>query len=96
MDAGEALTLVDVREPHEWEIANLADRGARLVPLGELGTRLAEFREAPGPIVMMCKSGGRSAKAVAVAEAAGLEGLLNLTGGILGWQSEVDPSLERY
>ncbi len=96
LDAGETLTLIDVREPHEWEIANLSDRGAQLIPLAEVGERLDELRAAPSPLVLMCKSGGRSAKAVALAEAAGIEGVLNLTGGILGWQAAVDPSLERY
>ncbi|MDT8367857.1 MAG: molybdopterin-synthase adenylyltransferase MoeB, partial [Longimicrobiales bacterium] len=60
LDAGEAITLIDVREPHEWEIMNLADRGARLVPLGEIVEAADELRDTPGEVVLHCKSGARS------------------------------------
>ena len=96
LDAGESITLVDVREPHEWEIANLASRGARLVPQDDILDVAAELRDASGPVVLYCKSGGRSRAAAARLADAGVPGLLNLEGGILAWRDEVDPDLPRY
>jgi len=96
LDAGEDITLIDVREPHEWEIANLADRGARLVPQGRILEVADELRDAPRPIVLHCKSGGRSREAAERLAEAGVNGLLNLEGGILAWRESVDPDLQRY
>ncbi len=93
LDAGEELTLVDVREPHEWAICRI--EGARLVPLGTLAERLHEF-DSSRSYVLHCKSGARSAKAVALLRQAGFRRLLNLRGGVLAWAREVDPSLPTY
>ncbi|MGE0494248.1 MAG: molybdopterin-synthase adenylyltransferase MoeB [Vulcanimicrobiota bacterium] len=94
-DAGSRPLIVDVRQPHEWDIANLADYEARLIPLGELGERLAEIPP-EADVVVQCKSGGRSAKAQAQLLEAGYPRVRNLTGGILRWADEVDPSLRKY
>ncbi len=93
--AGDPLRLIDVREPHEWEIVNLGDRGAELLPLGELMERLAELDTAD-ELVVYCQSGARSARAVRQLREVGFRRVRNLAGGIRGWQEEVDPSLPWY
>jgi len=92
---GEALTVVDVREPHEWEIVNLAEHGATLMPLGQVGERMGEL-DPRERIVVHCKMGGRSAKAVKQLRDAGFRNVWNLEGGILGWAEQVDPTKPRY
>jgi adenylyltransferase/sulfurtransferase len=92
---GDAITIIDVREPHEWDIVNLSQYGARLVPLGDLPDRLAEINFT-GDVVVHCKLGGRSAKAAQQLRAAGLERVWNLQGGIIAWADEVDTTLARY
>ncbi len=92
-DAGEALEVVDVRDPHEWEICRIP--GTRLVPLGALGEHLHEF-DSSKTYVMHCKSGMRSAKAIVQLRKAGFKRLLNLKGGILAWSREVDPAVPTY
>ncbi|HEX7051056.1 MAG TPA: molybdopterin-synthase adenylyltransferase MoeB [Longimicrobiales bacterium] len=87
--------LIDVREPHEWDIANLGAHGARLIPLAELGSRLDEL-DRGAEIVVHCRTGVRSARAVEQLRAAGFERVLSLRGGILAWADEVDPTLPRY
>jgi adenylyltransferase/sulfurtransferase len=90
---GDDLFLLDVREPHEWAIANIA--GAELIPLGELGRSLERLpREQE--IVVYCKGGTRSAQAAAQLAEAGFPRVSNLAGGILGWRTEVDPTLAKY
>ncbi len=96
LDAGEAITLIDVREPHEWDIANLESRGARLVPQARILDVVEELRREPEPVVLYCKSGGRSREAAARLADAGIAGVLNLEGGILAWRDDVDPDLPRY
>jgi adenylyltransferase/sulfurtransferase len=93
LDAGEPLRVLDVREPHEWAIARI--EGAELVPLGSLGERLHELDPAASYVVH-CRSGVRSARAIAQLRAAGFTRLLNLRGGILAWAREVDPSVPTY
>jgi molybdopterin/thiamine biosynthesis adenylyltransferase/rhodanese-related sulfurtransferase len=92
MDAGRPLFLLDVREPHEYEICNL---GGRLIPLGDLPARVHELDSAD-EIVVLCRSGARSAKAVDFLRQAGFTKAKNLRGGILGWSMKVDPSIPRY
>jgi molybdopterin/thiamine biosynthesis adenylyltransferase/rhodanese-related sulfurtransferase len=92
---GEALTVVDVREPHEWDIVNLAEHGATLIPLGQVGERMGEL-DASARIVVHCKMGGRSAKAVRQLREAGFRDVWNLEGGILAWAEQVDPTKPRY
>ena len=91
--SGDALEIVDVREPHEWEIARID--GARLIPLASLESRLGEL-SATAEIVVHCKAGGRSAQAVRRLRAAGFKRVWNLAGGITRWSREVDPSIPSY
>ena len=90
-DAGENPFVLDVREPWEYQIANL---GGTLIPLGELPNRTAELPR-DRPIVAQCKSGGRSQKAAEMLKAQGFE-VENLAGGILGWATEIDPKVPKY
>jgi len=95
LDAGDDLLILDVREPHEWEIANLSDLGARLIPMGEVAARMHELDTAQ-EIVVQCRSGGRSADVIRELQQHGFKKLLNLEGGINRWAREVDPSLPVY
>ncbi|HXT48058.1 MAG TPA: molybdopterin-synthase adenylyltransferase MoeB [Gemmatimonadaceae bacterium] len=90
---GEDFDLIDVREPHEWEIARIP--GARLVPLGTLVEALPTLDSAR-EIVVHCKGGGRSAKAVQQLQASGFRKVWNLAGGITRWSDDVDPSTPKY
>ena len=95
LDEGETLLLLDVREPFEHELAHIA--GARLVPLGQLEAalgELAEWRERP--VVVHCKSGGRSRRACELLRARGFASVENLRGGIEAWSQEVDSAVPRY
>jgi adenylyltransferase/sulfurtransferase len=89
---GESFILLDVREPHEYQIANI---GARLIPLGEIPKRMSELNRNE-EIVVHCKSGMRSAKAVAALREAGFPRVRNMKGGILRWSDTVDPSVPKY
>jgi molybdopterin/thiamine biosynthesis adenylyltransferase/rhodanese-related sulfurtransferase len=91
--AGEALRLVDVREPHELEISRIP--GADLIPLGQLASRLHELDTAR-EMVVFCKSGTRSARALELLAGAGFRKVKNLRGGINAWAEQVDPSLPVY
>ena len=93
LDSGEKLTILDVREPHEYEISSLSN--SILIPLGQLPSRMNELNRQDN-IVVHCKMGGRSAKAVELMKQAGFNQVKNLTGGINRWAEEVDPSLPRY
>jgi adenylyltransferase/sulfurtransferase len=90
---GDDIDLIDVREPHEWEIARIP--GARLVPLGTLSEALPSFDSAR-EIVVHCKGGTRSAKAVRQLQAAGFKRVSNLAGGITRWSDEVDSRVPKY
>ena len=92
MDAGENINVLDVREPHEYEVANI---GVRLVPLGELPQRLAEVDQNEN-FAIHCKTGGRSAKAVKLLQDAGFQNVYNVKGGITAWSEEIDPSIPTY
>ncbi len=91
-DSGADFVLVDVREPDEYEVCNL---GGELIPLGSLGDRMGELDE-KAHIVVHCKTGPRSSKAVAALRGAGFGNVWSLKGGILAWIERVDPSLRRY
>jgi adenylyltransferase/sulfurtransferase len=93
MRAGDDLVLIDVREPHEWEIARIA--GAQLIPLATLAGALSEL-DASRDIVVHCKVGSRSAKAVRQLQSAGFKHVWSLTGGIQRWSEDVDPTVARY
>jgi adenylyltransferase/sulfurtransferase len=92
LDAGEDLFVLDVREPHEYQIANL---GAKLIPLGDLPARVNELNSSR-EIVVHCKSGGRSQKAAEFLAQSGFKKLHNLAGGINAWSTEVDPKVAKY
>ena len=92
-DAGESFLLLDVREPHEFEICRI--EGARLIPLGELADRLEEMPR-DEEIIVHCHSGMRSARAVQLLQEAGFAKSFNLAGGIDAWSVEIDPSVPRY
>jgi sulfur-carrier protein adenylyltransferase/sulfurtransferase len=95
LDRGDPLTVIDVREPFEWEIGNLAPQGARLIPLGQLEDRVGEIDPAE-EVVVHCRSGKRSADAVRLLQEHGFERAWNLEGGILAWSDRVDPAIPKY
>ncbi|HEX9346979.1 MAG TPA: molybdopterin-synthase adenylyltransferase MoeB [Gemmatimonadales bacterium] len=93
LSRGEELQLIDVREQFEWDIARIP--GARLVPLATL-PEVAETLDHGREIVVYCKGGSRSRAAASHLVDAGFARVANLSGGILRWQAEVDPTLPRY
>jgi adenylyltransferase/sulfurtransferase len=93
-DAHENFFLLDVREPHEYPIANL---GAPLIPVGSLDQRIAEIPVAKdSEIIVHCRSGARSQKAAVILRNHGFTNVQNLAGGILEWADKIDPSLPKY
>ena len=88
----QGIHILDVREDYEYEIANI---GGQFIPLNQVVDRKAEI---PGDkrVVVMCKAGGRSQKAIDLLKKEGFDNLVNLKGGILAWQQEIDPELEVY
>jgi molybdopterin/thiamine biosynthesis adenylyltransferase/rhodanese-related sulfurtransferase len=95
LDAGEPIDLIDVREPAEFEILSIP--GSHLIPKGEIvnGKALDQLRQ-DRKTVLYCKSGVRSAEALAVVKGAGFANAVHVQGGVLGWQATVDPSLPVY
>jgi len=93
LSAGNNLRLLDVREPHELQISHLD--GATVIPLGQLASRLSELNSAED-MVVFCKSGTRSARALELLVSAGFRKVKNLKGGINAWAEKVDPSLPIY
>jgi adenylyltransferase/sulfurtransferase len=91
-DRGEKLFILDVREPHEYQICNL---NGKLIPLGELPRRVSEL-DSSVEMVVHCRSGKRSADAIHFLQTAGFKKLLNLKGGVLAWADEVDPKMPKY
>ena len=92
-DKGAELVLIDVREPHEWEIAHID--GARLIPLGQLPERLGEL-DGHAEIVAHCHHGVRSMKALAILKGAGFNRVRSLAGGIDAWADRVEVGMPRY
>jgi sulfur-carrier protein adenylyltransferase/sulfurtransferase len=95
LDRGEAIDLVDVREPFEWRIANLGAYGARMIPMGEVSHRLDEL-DPEREIVLYCRSGARSGDVGRYLRSRGYGRVRNLRGGILAWADEVDPGTQKY
>jgi len=95
MDAGENIYVVDVREPNEYEIVSIP--GATLIPKGEFisGAALEKLPQ-DKRIVLHCKSGARSAEALAIVKDAGFSDAVHVGGGVLAWVSQIDPSLPTY
>jgi adenylyltransferase/sulfurtransferase len=93
LDRGDDFVLIDVREPHEYQICNIP--AAKLIPLGQVPQRLGEL-DPNADIVIHCKSGMRSAKACGILRQAGFQHVRNMKGGILAWSDQVDPSVPKY
>jgi rhodanese-related sulfurtransferase len=93
IDRGDKFVLLDVREPHEYQIARIP--GSILIPLGDLPKRLNEL-DKNADIVAQCKSGGRSQKAVDLLKQSGFQHVRNMTGGITAWSDKVDPTVPKY
>jgi adenylyltransferase/sulfurtransferase len=87
------VDLIDVREPHEWDIAHIP--GARLIPLGSFPAAIPSL-DRTRDIVVQCRSGARSGRAVRLLQAAGFTRVRNLAGGILRWSDDVDPQVPKY
>jgi adenylyltransferase/sulfurtransferase len=93
LDAGKPVELIDVREPAEWEIVRIP--GAKLIPKGELPAHLSELPQ-DKPVVVYCKSGVRSADALATLKAAGFSSAVHVQGGVTAWATAVDKTLPIY
>jgi len=94
LDQGDDLQIIDVREPHEFEIGQIPN--SKLIPLGQVLNRMNEI-DPERETVVHCKMGGRSAKAIEALQRSGFTGrLMNLRGGILAWSNDVDPNVPKY
>ena len=94
LDQGDDLQIIDVREPNEFEVARIP--GSVLIPLGQVVTRISEI-DPERETVVHCKGGGRSARAIEALTRAGFTGqMFNLSGGIIAWSNDVDPSVPKY
>jgi rhodanese-related sulfurtransferase len=92
LDAGDDIFVLDVREPHEYQICNI---NGYLIPLGDLPKRVSEL-DSSREIVAHCRSGVRSGKAVEFLQQAGFKKVHNLAGGILAWADRIDPKMPKY
>ena len=92
VDAGEDLFVLDVREPFEYQIANI---GGTLIPQNDVPARLGEI-DRNREIIVQCKSGGRSQKIAEFLKQAGYPRVVNLAGGILAWSDQIDPKVPKY
>jgi molybdopterin/thiamine biosynthesis adenylyltransferase/rhodanese-related sulfurtransferase len=95
LDEGEDFQLIDVREDYEWDICNLEDAGARLVPLQKLPQIVEELDE-ERPLIIHCRSGPRGEHAVAYLRSMGFTRAVNLAGGILAWAEAYAPEMQVY
>jgi len=94
LDQGDDIQIIDVREPHEYEIGQIPN--STLIPLGQVLNRMNEI-DPDRETVVHCKMGGRSAKAIDALKRSGFPGkLVNLAGGITAWSNDVDPSVPKY
>ncbi len=94
LQAGEKLTLIDVREKDEWEICRLG--GATLIPLSQFTCRAPAELDARDRIVLYCHHGRRSAQAQQFLKSHGFQNVINLAGGIDAWAVHIDPTMRRY
>ncbi len=93
LDDGDDVTLLDVREPHEWQICHI--EAGQLIPLSELTARMHEL-DTSRTYYVHCKSGVRSAQAIEQLQEAGFTRLKNVAGGIQAWAEEIDPTMPTY
>ncbi len=94
LDAGDQIQLIDVRQPDEYAFARI--EGTKLIPLGEIMNRQSEIDQTRETVIL-CKMGGRSARAIEALERSGFSGdLKNLVGGITAWSNDVDRSVPKY
>ena len=92
MDAGEEVFILDVREPYEYQIANI---GGKLIPLNDVPQRIAEI-DPSQEIVVQCRSGARSQRVAEFLKQNGYGRVANLAGGILAWSDQIDPKVQKY
>ena len=92
IDAGEDAYLIDVREPYEYQIAQI---GGKLIPQNEVPSRLAEI-DRDREVIVQCRSGVRSQRIAEFLKQAGYPRVVNLAGGILAWANEIDPKVPKY
>jgi len=92
IDAGEDVQLIDVREPYEYQIAQI---GGKLIPQNDVANRLAEI-DRQREVVVHCRSGARSQRIAELLKQAGYPRVVNVAGGILAWSDEIDPSVQKY
>jgi molybdopterin/thiamine biosynthesis adenylyltransferase/rhodanese-related sulfurtransferase len=92
LDAGDDFQLIDVREPYEFQIAQI---GGKLIPQNEVPNRLAEI-DRNREVVVHCKSGGRSQRIAEFLKQAGYSNVSNVAGGITAWSDEIDPKVAKY
>jgi sulfur-carrier protein adenylyltransferase/sulfurtransferase len=92
LDAGDEVYILDVREPFEYQIANL---GGKLIPMNEVPRRVAEI-DRNREIVVQCHAGGRSQRVAEWLKQNGYPRVVNLFGGIQAWANEIDPSMRKY
>jgi adenylyltransferase/sulfurtransferase len=93
LDGGDAVTILDVREPNEVQICRI--EGSTAIPLGQLSARVSELNP-DDELIVHCKMGGRSAHAVEFLRQRGFSKAYNLAGGILAWVDRIDPSQSKY
>jgi adenylyltransferase/sulfurtransferase len=93
LDRGDKFQFVDVREPNEYQIASIP--GAKLIPLGDIPKRVGEL-DPNVEVIVHCKMGGRSAKAVEFLRQSGFKNVKNMLGGITAWSDKIDPSVPKY
>jgi adenylyltransferase/sulfurtransferase len=92
LDNGDDLLILDVREPFEYQIANI---GGQLIPMNDVPARLGEI-DRTREIVVQCKSGGRSQRVAEFLKQSGYPSVANLAGGILAWADQIDPTVKKY
>ncbi len=92
IDAGEDVQLIDVREPYEYQIAQI---GGKLIPQNDVPNRLAEI-DRNREIIVQCRSGARSQRIAEFLVQSGYTKVANLAGGILAWSDEIDPTVQKY
>ena len=95
LDDRDPIVLVDVREPHEYAIADLPEVGQKRIPMREVLNRVDEL-DPETEIVLYCRSGARSGRVAAALMQQGFDRVWNLKGGLLKWREDVDPSLQAY